>query len=280
MQKTKIIIFNKGGHKITKPKFVFDKEEMEKVQNYQYLGIVFNACGSFNVANLMLKDKGLKICFGLIARIKDCKADVGLKMFRSLINPIISYASEIWASYYFVNLNDNNLTDICDKPFTESVVIKFAIFLLGTHKRSSNCAVRGELGLYPALINQVTLMLKYWFRLSQIDDCTLVSKCYKECQALVSAGVPCWLTGIKRILSKYQMDSLWERVSYSPNSFKTKPNMQKLKTCMEIEYSRSWIDKISKPASNTQNGNKLRTYASFKKTFANSRMQKQKMCFY
>jgi hypothetical protein len=126
VQKTKIIIFNKGACKISKHTFYLGNEHIEITQNYQYLGLVFNVSGSFNNANLMLKDKSLKTCFGLIGRLKDCKANVGLKIFRSLINHILSYASEVWASYYIVKLNDTNLIDICDRPSTESVAIKFA----------------------------------------------------------------------------------------------------------------------------------------------------------
>jgi hypothetical protein len=121
--------------------------------------------------------------------------------------------------------------------------------------------------MYPTLINQVGLMLKYWFHVSQAGNNTLVSKCYKECQELARAGKPCWLTGVEKVLFHYNMGSLWERVLTSPNSFKTRPNMNKIRTLMEDDYSKLWLDKINKTTDGSLNGNKLRTYASFKNTF-------------
>ena len=122
--------------------------------------------------------------------------------------------------------------------------------------------------MYPTLINQVVLMLKYWYHVSQADNNTLVSKCYKECQELARTGMPCWLTGIEKVLCHYNMGSLWERVSTSPNSFKTRPNMNKIRTLMENDYSKLWLDRINKTTDDLSNGNKLRTYASFKNTFS------------
>ena len=46
--KTKIIIFNKGGHKISRFTFKINDSNIDVVQKYCYLGIIFSSTGSFN----------------------------------------------------------------------------------------------------------------------------------------------------------------------------------------------------------------------------------------
>ena len=60
LNKTKVIIFNKGGHNIF---FFYKLNEIEIVQNYCYLGIEFSAAGTFNGAIAKLKDKANKTLF-------------------------------------------------------------------------------------------------------------------------------------------------------------------------------------------------------------------------
>jgi hypothetical protein len=215
------------------------------------------------MANTTIKEKGLKVCYGLIGRLRDCKASAGVKIFKSIVCPILSYASEVWASYYVANINESNLIEVCDKPVTENISLKLAKFVIWVHKGSSNLAVRGELGLFPTLISQTVLMFKYWFQVSQAQEDTLLSNSYKECLDLIKTGKPCWLTGIKSILNHCELPGLWDRVVNNPQSFKNKPNMKRVKSCLEKEYSIKWLNHINRCGE----GNKLRTYATFKKTF-------------
>jgi hypothetical protein len=155
-----------------------------------------------------------------------------------------------------------------DKPPTEQVALKFAKFLLGTHKRSSNLAVRGELALYPMLLHQVMIMIKYWLKIMQLAaGSRLLAKCYQECQMLVQAGKPCWLGGIKAVLCQYQMKDLWEMSITNSVFSQSRPDISKIRESMEENYSALWLQRINK-SPNIQTGNKLYTYASFKNNFA------------
>ena len=53
--KTKVVIFNKGGHKISKYRFVLNNSTIEIVQKYCYLGIIFSSTGSFSNACFIRK---------------------------------------------------------------------------------------------------------------------------------------------------------------------------------------------------------------------------------
>ncbi len=58
--KTTIIIFNKGGHRISKFSFKTEDKYIDIVNDYCYLGIIFTPSGSFRPAIEALNDKALK----------------------------------------------------------------------------------------------------------------------------------------------------------------------------------------------------------------------------
>ena len=54
------MIFNRGGHKISKYSFVLNNSPIEIVQSYCYLGITFTASGNFSHACDALYEKALR----------------------------------------------------------------------------------------------------------------------------------------------------------------------------------------------------------------------------
>ena len=48
--KTKVLIFNKGGHLYKKYKFTYGSNLIDITQKYCYLGIIFTCSGTFNEA--------------------------------------------------------------------------------------------------------------------------------------------------------------------------------------------------------------------------------------
>jgi hypothetical protein len=63
--KTKVLIFNKGGHIIRRFTFTFNRLEIDIVTNDCYLGINFSASGNFKLAIESLHDKAKKALFKL-----------------------------------------------------------------------------------------------------------------------------------------------------------------------------------------------------------------------
>jgi exonuclease III len=102
--KTKIIIFNKGGHKLSKYKFNYGSGPVEVVQNHIYLGIVFNASGSFRQAMFNLNDKAKKSYHGLLRKLPDCSVKLAIKMFHIIVQPVLSYGCEIWSPTVLTSL--------------------------------------------------------------------------------------------------------------------------------------------------------------------------------
>ena len=102
INKTKVIKFSGNGYKC-KTNFLNREKMIENVINYKYLGLVFNASGTWSNAMGNLSTRGMKALFSLKRYIctGNIKVRLGLKMFDQLIKPILCYASGvlvIWAN--------------------------------------------------------------------------------------------------------------------------------------------------------------------------------------
>ena len=83
---------------------------------------------------------------------REINVQIGMKLFESMIRPIITYGSEIWdlSHIKFHKLNEDNDLESCyDKNSYDSLAIRLFKYLLHVHKNSTNLAVRGELGVFP-----------------------------------------------------------------------------------------------------------------------------------
>jgi len=143
VNKTKIIIFNKGGHHISRFKFYLGENQLDTVQSYCYLGIIFSSSGSFNLALKNLPDKAHKSLHCL--KQIDIRSNIKLafKLFDCLVRPVLNYGCEAWAPFLLKGLNDSNFLHLCNSAALENINIKFCKYILGVHRKSSNIAVLG-----------------------------------------------------------------------------------------------------------------------------------------
>ena len=143
--KTKVIIFNKGGYKISRFNFTLGDSEIDVVQDYTYLGILFSSSGSFAKACKALCDKASKAFFKL--RQLDSRNGVvrALKLFYTLVKSPL-YSDMVLQCE--VLLSSKNHQKILRKyvtlQFRKKINVKLCKHLLGTGKYSVNDAVRGN----------------------------------------------------------------------------------------------------------------------------------------
>jgi hypothetical protein len=74
---------------------------LEKVNEYKYLGLIFNSNGKLNNASQNLAQQGRKAYFGLRSKIQfgnNLSVKNWLNLYDSIISPIMTYGSEIWIS--------------------------------------------------------------------------------------------------------------------------------------------------------------------------------------
>ena len=141
------MVFNKTfSSKIKKLHFQIDNSKFDVSNTYCYLGVDISNTGSFLNATNSLYKKGLRALYSLYSSL-DVRSDVAnvrlfLKLFDSLVQPVLLYGCEIWGPHC-LNSNNRVLT----------FVNKFYKTLIGVKQRCSNVGVLCELGRYPIEIN-------------------------------------------------------------------------------------------------------------------------------
>ena len=99
VNKTKILIFSRGKlrrHHI----FNFGNFILDTVEEYNYLGLVFNHNAKFKIAKSYLYQKGCRAMFALLKRSRHLSLpmDIMLKLFNVLVKPVVLYGAEVWGS--------------------------------------------------------------------------------------------------------------------------------------------------------------------------------------
>jgi hypothetical protein len=145
---------------------MIDNQLIEKVKQYRYLGVMFNASGSFSDAKEELYKRGLKALFKMYKCFEGHKPKIKtlLHVFDHTVKPILTYGSEVWGTFdpqKLLDKGDNYFSKLCNDLKVEKAHMKFCKFSLGVGKRSSNLAVIGELGRYPLFIEIIISMFSY-----------------------------------------------------------------------------------------------------------------------
>ena len=154
VNKTKILIFSRGKlrkHHI----FNFCEHILDTVDEYNYLGLVFNYNAKFKIAKSYLYQKGCRAMFILLKKARNLAftLDIMLKLFNVIVKPVVLYGAEVWGS------------ENCDIGLLERLQLRFYKYVLSVNKFTSSMMVYGELGVVPLDVDIKLRMLTYWARL-------------------------------------------------------------------------------------------------------------------
>ena len=97
--KLKFLFFSRGKlrrHHI----FNFGNFILDTVEEYNYLGLVFNYNAKFKKTKLHLYQKGCRAMFALLKRSRNLSLpmDIMLKLFNVLVKPVVLYGAVVWGS--------------------------------------------------------------------------------------------------------------------------------------------------------------------------------------
>jgi hypothetical protein len=148
VNKTKVLVFSKRKCQQNFD-FTLSGEKLDVIDSYTYLGITFKYNGSFVDVRKRLVEQAEKSLFAIYKKIRNdnIPIDLELKLFDSLVEPIILYGSEIWG---FENIQ------IMDK-----IHLKFCKRILNVRLTTPSYMVYGALGRYPLEIRVKLRMVSF-----------------------------------------------------------------------------------------------------------------------
>jgi len=96
--KSKIVVFRKRGPILESEKWLYNSVPLDTVDNFNYLGVVFNYTGSFVLNQSTIAGKGLKALNTLLANIRwfVLKPSTTCQLFDSFVGSVLCYGCEVW----------------------------------------------------------------------------------------------------------------------------------------------------------------------------------------
>ena len=168
--KTKVMIFNKTG-RLMRRNLYLNNIKLDTVRQYKYLGFIMTPSGEISSGLHDLKDRALRAFMKIKNKLGQYFRSfprVSIKLFNSLVKPILLYASDFWGILKLPKNNPiENLFHHCCKQ------------ILGVQKQTTNVGVLLELGEVPINLYAIKNTIKNWERIAiQKKANELVTQCY------------------------------------------------------------------------------------------------------
>ena len=199
MSKSNIIVFRKGGYLGSREKWSYNGTVMPVVNLYKYLGIYFSTRLTFNPACKDIASRAKRAVVNIMQKLSILGSqsfDIFIKLFDSQVQPIVQYGAELWGL--------EKAADHCEKLHL------FALKrFLGVTVKTPNDLIYGETNRFPILINSAVRCMRYWIKLTQMEDSRLPRKAYNMLFSLDTKGKVNWATKIKVKLYELGLGYVW-----------------------------------------------------------------------
>ena len=199
--KSKVMVFRKGGYLSAKEKWFYGTDQLEIVNSYRYLGLIFSTRLSFRIAtcgeHLIKAKRGTIEILQTLRRLSCSTPKLFFKLFDSQIVPSLLYGAELWGFEEYVSI--------------ERVHIQACKLLLNVPTFTPNDMVLGELGRYPLYINSAIKVIKFWFRLLKQDNSRYSKKAYIMLHNAQQKDPGCsnWVSKVKYLLCSNGFGFVW-----------------------------------------------------------------------
>ena len=249
--KTKTMIFSRGNQKIN-CSFNINGVPLENTKEYKYLGIpVHKKNCSFNTALKYLRTKATRALFALRSKVNISKLPIhiALKLFDSIIKPILLYASEVWEPFV------NNEPDQWDKNDVERIYLQFLKQVLGVNRSATTAMVRGELNRHSLQEEILRRNINYAQYIHGKDNSCIVKQAYISELSRAPEKVTFFSTMMKHTEEIHTIS----KSNFHPyaDPFLNLYLTNKLRQVTAEVFSRKWKEKL-------QESKKADTYRTFK----------------
>ena len=156
-EKTKILTFGKN---INKTQFTINGNSVESINNFKYLGLIFNKNGKYINAIKHNIDKARKASFAILKRSKELNLTVSCQLLvhilESIIKPILLYGCEIFC-YENLTIIDNFYAQLLRR-------------ILLVNKSTPHYSIFGEFGCTPPSVDVKKRALVFWIKTSHSNS--------------------------------------------------------------------------------------------------------------
>ena len=255
--KTKTMSFSMS--QASNDEFYFGSKKLEHVSTYKYLGTIFQSNGKISECTKDLYHRSLKAMFKLTKSFKSepPNFNTAMHLFDHLVRPILTYCSEIWGPFLLkgkpLQIGKHIDFDI------EKCNIKFLRYAIGINKRTPNFSIYGETGRFPLSIEVLCNSLKYYNRLLDMEEGSILHGCLVENMKFKQKDS--WISNMKLLCENTLNFNL-----LSINLGKKYLDINNLKQHLQKLFKAWWKDKLFDDRGN-ENGNKLRSYRTYKTIF-------------
>ena len=232
-KKTKVMIFRKGGMLPRNLKFYYNDEELEIVNTFSYLGIIFSPGGSFSNTQITLAGQAQKAIFKLntyLYKFTNISPKHTLELFDKLVSPILNYAAEVWGFFQANHI--------------ERVHLQFCKRLLGVKKSTQNNFVYGEFGRINFQTRRFFIILKYWLKIVNTEENKFIKCIYQTMLADIDNNnrKTNWALLVKKLLANLGFYEVWLQQSVGDDGIFLSLVKQRLKD----NFVQKWNEELNR----------------------------------
>ena len=241
--KTKIVVFRKRGTLKPCESWTYNKEKIEVVNDFNYLGVVLNFTGKFSLHFKYVNGKAKKAINFLLYKCKkfNFKPSCLMQLFDAFVGSVLSYANEILG--------------FTKNKELEGIHLNFCKRLLNVRNSTSSLAVYGELGRYPLYVLRYISIVKYWFKVINSEN-NIAQYVYRSSWIDAEKGLINWVSNIKTLLCDHGFNYVWN----DPNSIDPKLFLKQFAQTVKDNFIQNWFNGME---SSTQ----LKLYSHVKTSF-------------
>ena len=249
LQKSKVMVFRKGGFLSKHEQWKLDGKKLEVVNSYNYLGYLITTKISYEEAceELVRKSKGKILdIFKTMWSLGNINTSIFFQLYDCQIKPMVLYGSEIWGNFVSEILEASHL---------------FALKrLLSVGEKTPNTLIYGETGRYAMNIDATISTVRYWLRISKLPPTRLPNQVlqllYRNIDQIDRLKKENWLTKIRRCLVDNGFSEVWE----AKGTQNEKAFVKHLKDKLIENFIDNWKTKL-------MNSDRFFTYRIFKSDF-------------
>ena len=204
VDKTKCLVFKKGGKQNPLDKWYYNGQGIETVTSFKYLGFMFACSGKFNVGINNVFFQGQRALFNMFSSIDNFDKmyfSMQISLFNSLVTSVLCYACEIWG--------------FAEAKKIETLHLRFLKIVLKVKKSTPTCVIYKECNVYPLYLTRIFRIIKYWIKIVKLNDNDPLKILYLTSLSVdeyinVDKSSLCWANQVKDILYCNGFGYVWE----------------------------------------------------------------------